>query len=132
MPKKDYVKRDITFVGRTQDTADDKACEVCVEGDKFLSSAVKHDNRITYNKIEVDTPEGEKIADDERIRGIPFIKDCRTFEDGGKPRCRKIEGFEEDDWNDLSDLVESKAAEEPAPIETPKEEVSEPSEPSQS
>lgn len=105
MPKKDYVKRDITFVGRTQDTEDDKACEVCVEGDKFLSSATRHDNRISYSKIEVDTEQGEKIAEEEHIGGIPFIKDCKTYEDGGKPRCRKIEGFEQDDWDDLSQLI---------------------------
>jgi len=132
MPKKDYVKRDITFVGRTQDTEDDKACGVCVEGDSFLSSAVKHDNRINYNKIEVDTPEGQKIAEDRDIDGLPYIKDCKTFEEGGKPRCREIIGFEKDeDWSDLSDVLEKHETTQAQESKKTEEAVNEPSEPNE-
>jgi hypothetical protein len=127
MPKKEYVKRDITMVGRTQPSEDgDKACEVCTDSNEFFSEAAKHDNRISYKKIEIDTPEGQDIAEDRDVRNIPYIKDCRTFEEGGKPRCREIEGFEpEDDFSDLQELIEKDKAKEPEP------EVKEPTEPAE-
>jgi hypothetical protein len=108
MPKIDYKKREITLVGRTQDTEEDKACGVCKEADDYISSRVKNDNRITYSKIEVDTPEGEKIAEEADIRSIPYIKDCKTFTEGGKQRCKEYEGFEKDDWEDLDQILEKK------------------------
>jgi hypothetical protein len=130
MPKKDYIKRDITLVGRTQPNEEgDKECEVCTEADQFLSNATKHDNRITYRKIEVDTEEGRKIAEDEDVQGLPYIKDCRTFEPGQKPRCREIEGFSaEDDFSDLSELIEKDTEKAEEEI---KEEIKEPVEPSE-
>lgn len=136
MPKKDYIKRDITLVGRTQpnEEGDEKECEVCTEADQFLSNATKHDNRITYKKIEVDTEEGQKIAEDEDIRGLPYIKDCRTFQKGEKPRCREIEGFSAvDDFSDLSELIESdtEKAEEEKKEPEPEPEIKEPVEPSE-
>ena len=128
MPKKDYVKRDITLVGRTQPNDEgDKECEVCQEADQFLSNATKHDNRITYKKIEVDTEEGQKIAEDEDIRGLPYIKDCRTFQKGEKPRCREIEGFSAvDDFSDLSELIEKKQEEKKEEVKEPEPEIKEP------
>lgn len=107
MPKKDYERRKITLIGRTKDTDDDEACPVCKEADDYISSVAKHDNRTTYEKIEADSEEGEKIADEEDVKSIPYIKDCKTYDDGGKERtrCRTIEGFLEDDWSDLKKLV---------------------------
>jgi len=143
MPKKDYIEREITLVGRTKPNDEgDKACPVCKEADDFLSSVVKHDNRVKYTKIEVDSDEGQKIAEDEDIDNIPYIKDCKTFEKGGKQKCREIEGYSEDDWSDLSKLVPAEPPEEkkeepkevdketgikePEEPEEPKPEVSEP------
>lgn len=135
MPKKDYVHRDITMTGRTQPSEEgDKECGLCTEADQFFSDAEKHDNRITYRKIEVDTEEGQKIAEDEDIEALPHIKDCRTFEKGEKPRCRTIEGWEpQDDFSDLSELIENKeeAKAEPKEEETDVKEptIEEPKEP---
>jgi hypothetical protein len=135
MPKKQYDKREITLIGRTKDSDDDDACEVCTEADKFLSEVVKHDNRVTYKKIEVDSEEGEEIADDKGIKEIPHIEDCKTYkEEGGKQRtrCRNISGFDEDDWSDLEKLApkaEEKKEEKKAAVEGP--EIEEPKEPSE-
>lgn len=110
MPKKEYLERDITLVGRTKpsEEGDEKSCEVCTEANEFLTTAAKHDNRIRYQKIEIDTPEGQEIAEKQDIRDIPYIKDCRTFEKGKPARCREIEGWSvEDDWSDLDDLIEA-------------------------
>lgn len=144
MPKKDYVERNIEMVGRTKPNEEgDKACGHCTEADDFFETAKKHDSRITYHKTEIDTDEGQEIAEDRDIRGLPYIKDCRTFEKGGKPRCREIEGFEREDWTDLDDLIQegeadqaqaAKEAEQSAPKEetataTTETEVKEPVEP---
>lgn len=124
MPKKEYVERKITLVGRTKSNDEgDKACEVCTEANEFFDTAAKHDNRIKYEKIEIDTPEGQDIAEKEDIRDIPYIKDCRTFEKGKSPRCREIEGFSaEDDFSDLEDLIEKDVTKEAEKSE-PKEET---------
>ena len=129
MPKKEYVERNITLVGRTKaNDEDDKACEVCTEANNFFTTAAKHDNRLKYEKIEIDTPQGQDIAEKEDIRDIPYIKDCRTFEKGKPARCREIEGFSaEDDFSDLEDLIENQAVE--AEKSAPKEETAAPSEP---
>lgn len=133
MPKKDYVDRKITLVGRTKPNEEgDKACEVCTEANDFFTTAAKHDNRLKYEKIEIDTPEGQDIAEKEDIRDIPYIKDCRTFEAGKSPRCREIEGFSaEDDFSDLEDIIEKDTAKEAEKSEAKAQatEITEPKEP---
>ena len=125
MPKKEYDERKITLVGDTE------SCPVCKKADDYISAVVKHDNRVTYKKIEADSEEGEKMADDEDIKSIPFIKDCKTFKDGDdeRTRCRKIEGFVEEDWSDMSKLVPKEELEKIEAKLDGDEEIAEPLEP---
>src|SRR6185312_10979487 len=122
--KKELVKRDITMVG---DTEGDEPCGSCLEAKDFFESTTKHDNRITYTKHEVETPEADKIYEKERFKSIPFIRDCKTTRDEtGEERtsCRKIEGFDPGDFSDLDKLREQKEKEEEASessIEEPEE-----------
>ena len=133
MPKKEYTERKIELVGRTKDSDEGEACPVGKEADDYLSSVTKHDNRVTYKKIEVDSEEGQEIADKDGIEEIPYITDCKTYKDGDKEktRCRTISGYDEAYWSDLSKLVpkEDEQKEEEKAIDDEPSEPVEPSEP---
>ena len=94
--KKPMSKREITLVGKIE--GDDK-CGACVEADNYISEKVKNNNKISYTKKQID----DDIASKEKIESIPFIRDCKIYEDG-KKKCREIEGYEESDWADLDKL----------------------------
>ena len=125
VPKKEYVSRSITNVGDTE------ACPICKKSDDYISAVVKHDNRTTYTKIDADSEEGEKIAEEEDIKSIPYIKDCKTYKDGDKERtrCRTIEGFDEGDWSDFKKLVPKEEMEKIEAKIDEDAEISEPLEP---
>jgi len=101
-----YVKRTITMIG---DTTSDEPCEICQEADAYLKPLVEHDNRIEYKKVEVSTPEGEKIADAKKVSSIPYFEDCKYTEGSDKPTCTRIKGFDEKDWGDLTEVLDNPA-----------------------
>lgn len=84
-------------MGRTEG---DEPCGACLEADKTITERIRNNDKIEYRKVQADSEEGKKIAEDEDIEGLPYIKDCKIYEDG-KKKCREIEGFEETDWTDL-------------------------------
>jgi len=99
-----YVKRTITMVG---DTTSEEPCEICQEADAYISPLVERDKRVEYKKIEVSTPEGEKIADAKKVKSIPYFEDCKYTEGSDKPKCERISGFDKEDWSDLNEIVEA-------------------------
>jgi hypothetical protein len=100
-----YVKRSITLIG---DTISNEPCEICQEADQYLTPLIERDKRIEYKKVEVSTPEGEKLADEKKVKSIPYFEDCKYYAGKDKPECRKISGWSaEDDWSDLNEIVEA-------------------------
>ena len=102
LTRKEVKKREIVLVGRTEG---DEPCEACLEADKVITEKIKNSNsdKVEYKKIQADSEEGRKIAEDEDVEGLPFIRDCKIYEDG-KKKCREIEGFDEEDWMDLDKI----------------------------
>lgn len=108
MPRKEepYVKRTITMVG---DTASEEPCEICQEADEHLAPLVERDKRIEYKKVEVSTPEGEKYADARKVKSIPYFEDCKYTEGSDKPSCKRISGFDKEDWADIGEVLDKPA-----------------------
>lgn len=116
MTRKDepYVKRTITMTG---DTISGEPCEVCTEADKYISPLVERDKRVEYKKMEVSTPEGEKYADDKKVSSIPYFEDCKYYEGKDKPECKRIKGFDTEDWSDLEEIKDKPVTNNEQPAE---------------
>ena len=117
------VKRDIHLTGRTEG---DDPCPACMEGHEFFEDKQMEipAEKLSYKETQIDSPEGEKIAEEKNIKKMPHIEDCATYEtdcteiDGKKScktetKCRTVTGFDPRDWSDLDELKEAPAQEAP-------------------
>lgn len=127
------------MTGRTEG---DNPCPVCTEAKEFFEDKQMDipAEKFSFTETQIDSPEGEKKAEEKKIKSIPFIEDCKTFQTDDcttnaegrqecKPKtetkCRTITGYDENDWRDLDELKTVEPAKtETETTEAPKSESS--------
>lgn len=99
-PSKEIAKREVNITGR-------HTCPACEESVNDLSHRVEsfHSYPVERKFIELDSEEGQSRKTQFGIKSIPHIEDCKTYKDGRKD-CRTLEGYEPNDFADLTDTAD--------------------------
>lgn len=91
-PEKKYEKNVIKLVGL--DT-----CGHCIQTEKFIQTELKpnSDVPVEYTKIDANSPEGQLIKDEKKLKFVPYVEQCLIPVDKTKPaECTEINEFKKD------------------------------------
>ena len=91
-PEKKYEKNVIKLVGL--DT-----CGHCISTDKYINTELKpnSDVPVEYTKIDANSPEGQLIKDEKKLKFVPYVEQCLIPVDKTKPpECSTINEFKKD------------------------------------
>lgn len=97
-PQKKYVKREITWVGRTDGT---NACGGCQDLNHFFNAELVPGSDVPteVKKVDIDSPEGIQIKTENNLKYIPFAKECLISSDPEKPpECKTVNRYDKADW----------------------------------
>lgn len=89
---KKYEKNVIKLVGL--DT-----CGHCISTDKYINTELKpnSDVPVEYVKIDANSPEGQLIKEEKKLKFVPYVEQCLIPTDKTKePECSTINEFKKD------------------------------------
>lgn len=96
--QKKYLSREITWVGRTDGS---NACGGCQDLNNFFTNELVPQSDVPTNvkKLDVDSPEGKQIVQDNNLKYIPYAKECLISSDPNKePECKEVNRWDKNDW----------------------------------
>lgn len=89
--KKKWARREITMLG-------DDTCGGCKHAEDIINNQIKPNSDVEtiYNKVYVDTKEGQQLRKEKNLQFIPFITECLIPTDPtDKPVCKEYKGVHE-------------------------------------
>ena len=76
-------------------------CGACPKQEDFFNNTLKpqRDVPTEITKIDVKSDQGQQIADENKLKYVPFAEECLIYEDPNKrPECRKINKYDPSEW----------------------------------
>jgi hypothetical protein len=78
-----------------------EGCGACPKQEAFFNDTLKpqRDVPTEITKVDVKSDRGQQIADENKLKYVPFAEECLIFEDPNKkPECRKINKYDPSEW----------------------------------